>query len=79
MELTEWMAYYQVEPFGQDTQYLGHAITSSVIANANRGKSSKAFKPEDFMPKFDRPPQGIGEQMMIAEMFTAALSAQEGE
>jgi hypothetical protein len=30
------------------------AIVASVIANANRGKGQKAFKPEDFMPRWDQ-------------------------
>jgi hypothetical protein len=75
-ELSEWMAFYAVEPFGGDTGYIGHAITASTIANANRGKG-KAFKPADFMPQFDKQPQGIGEQMMIAEMFTAGLGGKD--
>ncbi|MCI0420067.1 MAG: hypothetical protein L0312_12725 [Acidobacteria bacterium] len=31
-------------------EYLGHAITASVIANVNRGKGSRMFTPQDFMP-----------------------------
>ena len=29
------------------------AIVACMIANTNRGKGKKPFKPEDFMPKFD--------------------------
>ena len=29
----------------------GHAITASTIANVNRKKGAKSFKPQDFIPK----------------------------
>lgn len=51
-ELMEWMIFYQFEPFGVDAQFLGHAITSRTIANTNRAKGKRAYKVEDFMPKF---------------------------
>jgi len=74
LEVTEWMAFYGVEPFGQDTQYLGHAITAATIANVNRGKGQHAMKPEQFMPKFKKHEQTVDEQIQIAQMITAALS-----
>jgi len=30
-------------------------IVAATIANVNRGKAQKAFKPEDFMPKYEDP------------------------
>ena len=74
-EITEWIAFYSIEPFGQDTQYLGHAITAATIANVNRGKGQKAVKAEQFMPKFNSHEQTVDEQIQIAQMITAALSA----
>jgi hypothetical protein len=71
-ELTEWLAFASLEPFGGDTQYIGHAITSATIANANRGKGKPA-KVEDFMPTFGRKTQTIDEQIQFAAMMTAAL------
>jgi uncharacterized protein (DUF433 family) len=77
-ELTEWMLYYQVEPFGGDVAFMGHAITSSVVANANRRKGKKAFSPEDFMPKFGRvKEQGIEQAIQFAAMMTAGLGGQD--
>ncbi len=53
-ELSEWMVFYTLEPFGSQADYLGHAITASTIANLMRDpRKQKAMKPEDFMPKFD--------------------------
>jgi hypothetical protein len=73
-ELTEWLAFYTLEPFGGETQYVGHAITAATVANSNRGKGKKAAKVEDFMPKFGpKKAQTVEEQIQFAAMFTAAM------
>ena len=55
-ELIEWIAYYQLEPFGPAIDHLGPAITSSVVANANRDpkKRKKAYSPFDFLVTVDK-------------------------
>lgn len=70
-ELTEWIAFYGLEPFGGDTEYIGHAITAATVANVNRGKKKPA-KVEDFMPKFEQQAQSIEQQVQIAAMFASA-------
>lgn len=50
-QLSEWMAFYRLEPFGFEAEMYGHAITSSVVANVNKKRGRKAFTPLDFMPK----------------------------
>lgn len=35
----------------EERAYYRTGIIASVIANVNRGKNTKAYKPEDFMPK----------------------------
>ena len=50
-QIAEWMAYAQLEPFGEQEAFWRSGMTASTIANVNRGKNTKAFKPEDFMPK----------------------------
>lgn len=52
--MSEWLAYYTVEPFGEYRADLRSAITSCVIANANRGKNKPPFKVADFMPSFEK-------------------------
>lgn len=55
-EFTSWLAYWELEPFGWETQML--ATLCAVVANANGGKGGKkAFMPEDFLPV--RPPRRI--------------------
>ena len=73
----EWMAFYQLEPFGEERADLRAAIVASVIANANRDPRGhpQAFTVEDFMPKFDaepRPAQTPDEQIAILKMIGAA-------
>jgi hypothetical protein len=53
-ELTEWMAFYPLEPFGDFRADLRSAIVASTLANAHRSKEGRPFTPEDFMPFVDR-------------------------
>ena len=58
-ELSEWMAYYSLEPFGEERADLRNAILSSVCA-APHLKRGVRTKLEDYMPfhdKTDRPRQ----------------------
>ena len=53
------MAFERVEgPIGMERADMHAAIVASVIANSNRGKGQKAFKPEDFMPNWDQAGRG---------------------
>jgi hypothetical protein len=47
--LTDWIAYYSLEPFGQERENFHAAIVASTVANASGSK--KRFKPDDFMIK----------------------------
>lgn len=53
-EFAEWMAYYRLEPFGENRQDFRHGILSALIANSNRDpkKQPKPYAPEDFIPDF---------------------------
>ena len=54
-ELSEWMAYYSIEPFGEVRADWRQAWTSMILANANRptdkrGRAKgKTWKMKDFM------------------------------
>jgi len=49
-ELSEWAAYYSLEPFGYfRSADLPASIIASTLANCNRTKNSKTFTPKDFM------------------------------
>jgi hypothetical protein len=50
-ELTEWMCYYNLEPFGESQQEYRAALLASVMANTARDekKHKEPFKPDEFM------------------------------
>lgn len=72
-ELSEWMAYAQVEPFGGEVDFLPAGIVAATIANVNREKGRKPYQPKDFIPTMEQHEQTVDEQIQIAAMFTAAL------
>ena len=49
-ELSEWAAFYSIEPFGYFRSDMQAGIIASTVANCNRTKNSRSFKPMDFMP-----------------------------
>jgi hypothetical protein len=71
LELSEWMAYDQVEPFGELRADLRAGIITATIANVNRDadKHREPFTPQDFMPNFDQvesKPQGMTPEETLA-------------
>lgn len=76
-ELTEWMVYYELEPFGEERSDLRAGIVASTVANANRTKG-KAYKPQDFMPKFERRgPRSWQEMMATVERMNALFGGKD--
>jgi len=72
------MAFASLEPFGSEAYYIGHAIVAQVIANVNREKGKKAYKLEDFMPKFgEEKPQSAEQMMQFAQMMTIAMGGED--
>ena len=64
-ELSEWMAFYSLEPFGDIRGDLQAGIVASTIANANSGKGSRTFQPADFMPLMEKPEQDEDDMITI--------------
>jgi len=64
-QFSEWIAFSQVEPFGEERADLRSAIIACITANAFRGKDQKPFEVSDFMPKFDPPEQQTEDQMKL--------------
>ena len=77
-EFAEWVAFAQVEPFGFEADFLGHAQTAAIVANTNRSKDTPAYKIEQFMPKRAEP-QTTDQMRQFAAIFTAAWSADNGD
>lgn len=54
-EFTEWMAFFQLQPYGEWRADFRTASLMALIANVNRDPNkSKEFSPQDFMPDFDK-------------------------
>ena len=66
-ELSEWMAYYELNPFGSVRNDLQAGIVASTIANVNRGKNDKSFTPSDFMPYMEKPQQSEGDMQAVMD------------
>jgi len=62
-ELTEWMAFYSVEPFGDARGDIQAAIVAATMANCWRGKDKTPYKLSEFLPKFDPPKQQTADDM----------------
>lgn len=52
-ELTEWLAFYALEPWGTHPADVRAALVAATIANVNRGKGQRAYKVRDFLPRWD--------------------------
>jgi len=50
-EFTEWMAYYELEPFGELVADQRHGVATALQANLNRDPKThpNPYKPEDFI------------------------------
>ena len=62
-EFMSWLAYYRLEPWGEERADLRTGILASTVANCHAGKRSRPFEPKDFMPHFGPPKRMTGEEM----------------
>lgn len=77
-EITEWMAFGQLEPFGADAEFMGHAITAKTVADVHRKQGSQPYKVSDFMPTLTKKKDQTPEEMIqVAHMITLAMGGQD--
>ena len=63
-ELTDWLAFERIAgPLGPDRADVQAGIVASTIANVNRGKRGRKYKPADFIPQWSRPGARTPQQM----------------
>jgi len=81
-DLTEWMAYAEIEPFGEDRDDLRMAILGSFLGNVlyqvNTGNEDMPFAPQDLMPQFGKVAEPMNKEDAIAALdaiFTALAVA----
>src|SRR5436853_567470 len=66
---TELLAYYGLEPWGEERADLRAGIVASTLANCHRDPKKRPFEPRDFMPDFEpkkRPTQAQLRQKIAA-------------
>lgn len=58
-ELTEWMAYYGLEPWGEEREDYRAGVQVSTLANIHRDKEKRPqpFGPWDFFQRPGTPPE----------------------
>lgn len=73
-ELSEWMAYYNIEPFGERMMDMRFAQLSHLTAVA-QGVTIAGRKPspEDFMPRYNAQKQSDEEIALKIELWMRAL------
>lgn len=77
--LAEYMALEFIDPHGPIRGDIQASIVASTIANVNRGKGTRAFTVEDFLPFNDKENKEMDPDAMKAQMVTlAALVAGGG-
>jgi len=78
-EFSEWLAYGQIEPWGEQRADMRNALVCCILANAHRGKNQAAFKVDDFMPEFDRQkpsPEALKQKFeALAKLHNAKVKA----
>lgn len=73
-EFAHWVAYYRIDPFGDERADLRAGIIASTVANVHATKKSQQLKPADFMPDFEPPKrQSTKEMIDVMRKFTKAM------
>ena len=82
-EFAEWLAYDRIAPLGPERADWRAALIAATVANAFRGRARRAYKVEDFMPRFDggAAARRDGEELevMMSQWASMYQAAQRGE
>lgn len=81
-ELTDWIAYSRLRPFGPLVEDQRYGNIMALIANVNRDpkKMPQPFKPSDFMMskiKERRQVQSWQDQLKVVELLTVAMGGKD--
>lgn len=74
-QLAEWMAYYAVDPFGDQRGDLQAGIIAATVSNRWRGKNEAPAKPVDFMPYIEKPQQSAEEIQRTLRSILGAVTS----
>lgn len=73
-ELTEWMAFERLEPFGALADDARVGQVAATVANVKRGKDTEPYTPGFFMPALQRALDGYPEAVAHREQTPEELS-----
>lgn len=73
-ELIEWMAYYELEPWGAERDDLRSGISTAALVRMWAGKNAKKITPTMFMPFYDAPPKHAKSPEQMRNTFDALMS-----
>jgi len=79
-ELSEWAAFFTLEPWPEAKADIRTGIIASTVANTGRDpkKRRRPFKPSEFVPQWEeRQEQGWEEQLRIVERLNAAFRGRD--
>lgn len=82
--LLEYMAFYNIEPWGEKRADLRHGYAAAVTYNLQRGRGARPLKAKDFMPDFSGPVRQSPEHIrnvlvMYAKSHNANLEKKNGK
>lgn len=73
-ELDEWVAFFELEPFGDTRGDIQMAQLCTLVANIARDRRQRAYRIKDFLLRWEGDPQpALAEQWRVIEMWNAAL------
>jgi hypothetical protein len=61
-ELTDWIAYYNIDPFGSEREDYRMGSICATVLNSQRTKG-RVFQPSDFIVDFSKPKQKSPEEI----------------
>jgi hypothetical protein len=73
-QLTYWMAFNFLEPFGPRASWIQSGQIASMIGNTHLRKGARPFSPQDFMPAL---PKKAQKRQTLAEMKSVLLALAE--
>lgn len=74
-ELTEWQAFYGLEPFGYEVDMFGAAQVSATLVAINSKKGAKTPQAKDFYPRLESDDGGIEGAIGFVSALAAAHQA----
>ena len=75
-EFRAWMAYYEIEPFGEERADLRAGILAATLVNINRRKGRKAVTAHELMPYLTKAAEPKEPAGRMAALMRAIMTRQ---